>query len=187
MVKQIKKIITKILEWDVHLSEKVFLPEARIFPRKIASFFAHSGDSWFLLAGLFILWIFFSGLTHKYSALFASAIVIQASLVIAIKFLIKRGRPEGNWGSVYRNTDPNSFPSGHAVRAVMLAGMAWGLNIYPLNWILTIWAPLVSFARVMLGVHFLIDILVGWLLGIGLAVSILLLQPVFYRIFPFVF
>lgn len=187
MLEKIKNTYKKILKWDNQYSERLFLSESLIFHRKIASFFAHSGDSWFLLAGLFFLWLFSKGQTHTYSALFAGAILIQASFVIALKFLIKRSRPEGNWGSVYRNTDPNSFPSGHAVRVVMLAAMAWGLGLFPLNWVLTLWAPLVSFARVMLGVHFLTDIIAGWALGILLAICILLLQPFFFKFFAFVF
>jgi len=187
MLEKIKDIFKEIIKWDIQFSERFFLSESRIYQRRIASFFAHSGDSWFLLAGLFIIWILSKGLTHTYSALFAGAIVIQASFIIGLKYLIKRSRPEGNWGSIYRNTDPNSFPSGHAVRVVMLAAMSWGLGIFPLNWILTIWAPLVSFARVMLGVHFLIDIIAGWILGILLAITILTLQPFFIQLFPFIF
>ena len=182
-----KNFYKKVINWDIQFSEKLSLPESSVPVRKIASFFAHSGDSWFLLAGLFVLWLVSKGLTHTYSALFAGAIVIQASFVIALKFLIKRSRPEGNWGSIYRNTDPNSFPSGHAVRVVMLAAMAWGLNLFPLAWILVIWAPLVSIARVSLGVHFLIDIIAGWVLGLFLAFGILSLQSFFFNLIPFVF
>ena len=115
------------------------------------------------------------------------AVLVQAALVLAIKFLIRRRRPEGDWGELYRKADPHSFPSGHAVRAVMLALMAWQLGVAPLNLILAIWAPLVSFARVALGLHFLVDILAGWLLGIALALSIVQAWPLFIAIFPWVF
>ena len=54
-----------------------------------------------------------------------SGILILAALVLAIKFLVRRQRPEGEWGAIYRNTDPHSFPSGHAARAVLLAGLFW--------------------------------------------------------------
>lgn len=183
----VKKIIKKIIEWDLLLSKKILLPEDQLVPRQIASFFAHSGDSWFLLAGLLVVWLLTGGQAHTFSAFFAGAILIQATLVIAIKFLIKRSRPESNWGNIYRNTDPNSFPSGHAVRVAMLATMAWGLEIHPMSWLLIVWAPIVSISRVMLGVHYLVDILAGWVLGIVLAEIMLLLEPVFYQLIPFVF
>jgi undecaprenyl-diphosphatase len=180
-------MIEKLINLDEQLSRKLVLPEEKKFLRKTAAFFAHSGDSWFWLAGLFILWLFSSGDVHTHSAFFAASIVLQATLILAIKFTIKRRRPEGDWGSVYRNTDPHSFPSGHAVRAVMLAALAWGLGLQPLAWILTIWAPLVSLARVSLGVHYLWDVLAGWIIGILLALGILAIKPFLYQTFTFIF
>lgn len=180
-------MINKILEADHRVSEKIQLKDSQKVLRALAIFLAHSGDSWFWVAGLFLIWLFTRGDWHKFSALLAGAIIIQATLVIAIKFLIKRQRPEGQWGEIYRKTDPNSFPSGHAVRAVMLAALAWGFQLTPLNWILTLWAPMVSLARVSLGVHYLVDILAGWLFGILIAVLILELTPFFLKMLPFVF
>jgi undecaprenyl-diphosphatase len=176
----------KINEQDQKFSSRFNLPPEKKFLRRAAAFFAHSGDSWFWLAALFIVWLFSHGRTHTIAALLAGAIVLQASLVLLIKFTIKRSRPESDWGDIYRKTDPNSFPSGHAVRAIMLAGLAWGLGLSPLNWILTIWAPLVGIARISLGVHYLSDVLAGWLLGIILALAYLSALPILYAWFPFI-
>ena len=180
-------LIDKILEIDQNLSRRLLLSEDKEYMRKFASFFAHSGDSWFLEIGLFLIWIFTKGKCHSYSALFAGAIVIQAVLVIAIKFLIKRRRPEGDWGAVYRNADPHSFPSGHAARMIMLSIISFGLGIHLLGWIFLLWGICVSFARVSLGVHYLIDIIAGWVIGIILAKGILATQSIFYQLFPFAF
>lgn len=177
----------KLSKLDFSITEKTQLPENKLFLRKFAAFFAHSGDSWFWLAGLLMIWIFSQGRWRQLAAIFAGAILIQATLVILIKFLIRRRRPEGSWGEVYRKTDPHSFPSGHAVRAVMLAIMAWGLQIFPLYWILIFWAPLVSYARVALGLHYVIDVVAGWILGILLAFAILTYYPVFMQWFPWFF
>ena len=176
----------KIIELDQNLSKRLRIPQDNTLLQKAAAFFAHSGDSWFWLAGLFLIWLFSKGELHTLSALFAGAIVVQAALVLAIKFTIKRRRPEGDWGAVYRNSDPHSFPSGHAVRAFMLAAMAWGLGLQPLGFLLFIWAPLVSLARVSLGVHYLSDVLAGWLLGLLLAAGVLYAQPLLYQLFPFI-
>jgi len=180
-------MINKILEADHRVSEKIQLKGSQKVLRVLAVFFAHSGDSWFWVVGLFLIWLFTRGDWHKFSALLAGAIVIQATLVLTLKFMIKRQRPEGQWGEIYRKTDPNSFPSGHAVRAVMLAALAWGYHLSPLNWILTLWAPLVSLARVSLGVHYLVDILAGWLLGILIALVFFHSTPYFLNLLPFVF
>ncbi len=112
---------------------------------------------------------------------------IQAIFVLAIKFIIKRSRPAGDWGAIYRNSDPHSFPSGHATRAAMLAVLFWGLQLNPLAILITIWVFLVSFARVILGVHYLSDIVAGWILGVLLGLSMLWLQPFFYSILPWAF
>ena len=180
-------MINKILEADHRVSEKIQLKGSQKVLRVLAVFFAHSGDSWFWVVGLFLIWLFTRGDWHKFSALLAGAIVIQATLVLTLKFMIKRQRPEGQWGEIYRKADPNSFPSGHAVRAVMLAALAWGYHLSPLNWILTLWAPLVSLARVSLGVHYLVDILAGWLLGILIALVFFHSTPYFLNLLPFVF
>jgi len=177
----------KIDKIDQKYSIKLRLPQEKKFLRALAAFFAHSGDSWFWLAGLFIIWLTAKNDWHAISTFLACSIIIQACLVLAIKFLIRRQRPEGEWGSVYRNTDPHSFPSGHAVRAIMLAALAWALGIYPLSLILTIWAPLVSLARVSLGVHYLSDVIAGWLMGILLAFGMLAVQPLLFILLPFAF
>ncbi len=180
-------MFNKILERDFKISRKLIINEDRKILRKMAAFFAHSGDSWFWMAGLFLVWLFSVGESHLHSALLAGAIIMQAIVVLAIKFTIKRRRPEGDWGAIYRNADPHSFPSGHAVRACMLAVLAWNMGKSPINWILTFWAPLVSLARVSLGVHYLTDIVFGWLLGFPLAYAAILLQPLLVQTFPFIF
>lgn len=93
------------------------------------------------------------------------SILVAALVVFAVKLIVRRRRPEGEWGKFYRSTDPHSFPSGHAVRAMMLAvimlGMSPGVGV-----LLMVWAPLVGLARVAMGVHYLSDVLAGMLLGL---------------------
>ncbi len=180
-------MVGKLQEIDVSISQKLLIDEKQKTLRFFASLFAHSGDSWFILPALFIIWLASDGLAHRYSALFAGAVVVQASFVILIKQIIKRSRPEGRWGSVYRNSDPHSFPSGHAVRVAMITLIAWGLDLSVLKWIFTIWVPLVSFSRVMLGVHYFLDVAAGWVLGFILAGIVLNAQAFFYQLFPFIF
>jgi undecaprenyl-diphosphatase len=180
-------MVSEILKIDHDLSQKLRLPEDARFLKVMAIFLAHSGDSWFWLAGLLLVWLLRKDEWHSVAAFLAAGILILAALVLAIKFLVRRRRPEGDWGAIYRNTDPHSFPSGHAARAVLLAGLCWGLGIQPLAWLLTIWAPLVSLARVSMGVHYLVDVIAGWLLGLGMVPALLALQPVFISLFPYFF
>ena len=175
-----------LLEVDARLSDRLRVDANKPF-RRAAVFFAHSGDSWFWMMGLFIVWILGQDAWHNRAAVLAISVVIQATFVIAIKFLIRRRRPESDWGDIYRRTDPHSFPSGHATRAILLAVMAVGLGPAWFAWVLAIWAPLVCIARVMLGVHYISDIVAGMVLGSVLGVLMLQLVPLMQRVLPFVF
>ncbi len=159
-------MIKRTLELDHRISQRLQLVENPGILRNLAVFFAHSGDSWFWLLGLGVMW-FFGNAYWKQRALIAIiCILILALFVLAIKFSVRRQRPAGEWGVIYRKSDPHSFPSGHAARAVMLAVLAVGLGPIAAGIILVFWAPLVILARVFMGVHYLSDVLAGALLGI---------------------
>lgn len=140
--------------------------------RSLAALLAHSGDSWFWGAGLALVWAFASGAWRARAGVLLVSILVTAVLVLLIKFTVRRRRPEGEWGGVYRATDPHSFPSGHAARAVMLAVVAWAVGPAPFALALTVWAPLVALARVAMGVHYFSDVAAG--AGLGAAVGALI-------------
>jgi undecaprenyl-diphosphatase len=155
----------RLLELDHRLTAALRIAERPGFARSLAAVLAHSGDSWFWGVGLALAWVFGSPAWKWLSAILLSGILITAALVFLIKFTVRRRRPEGEWGGIYRSTDPHSFPSGHAARAVMLAVAAWGLGPAPFGILLAVWAPLVVVARVAMGVHYLSDVLAGAVLG----------------------
>lgn len=115
------------------------------------------------------LWIAGNPFWKEWAVVQLGSISVLAALVLLVKFRVRRQRPEGEWGSIYRNTDPHSFPSGHAARAFLIATIAAGLGPAWLALLLWIWAPLVSLARVAMGVHYLSDIVAGALFGIVIA------------------
>ncbi len=159
--------LKRILELDAHLTARLRVAERPGILRTMAAFFAHSGDSWFWWAGLLLLSWLGNEFWKKWALTILVAIIILAVIVLVLKFSIRRRRPEGEWGAMYRNTDPHSFPSGHAARAFLIAMLVSGLGpgwLIPVIWA---WALLVSLARVMMGVHYVSDIGAG--IGIGLA------------------
>ena len=160
---------TSILELDARLSDQMRVAEKPGALRSISVFFAHSGDSWFWAIGLFSLWISGDTFWKEWAVVQLAGISLLAALVLIIKFRVRRKRPEGEWGTIYRNTDPHSFPSGHAARAFLIAVLATGLSPAWLAALLWIWAPLVGLARVAMGVHYVSDILAGGVLGILVA------------------
>jgi undecaprenyl-diphosphatase len=155
--------------------------------KPVASFLAHSGDSWFIEMALLVLWLFTLDKLHQLTAYMAGAVAILAILVLGIKFLIRRPRPEGEWGAIYRNTDPHSFPSGHAARVAMLSSLAFAFDLPILGIVLVFWGLLVCLGRIWMGVHYLSDILAGAMLGIAFGWGMSLLAPWFMRIIPWVF
>jgi undecaprenyl-diphosphatase len=166
-------MILRLLEIDLRLTNRLRIAERPGPLRMMASILAHSGDSWFWLLGLILVWIFGSDPWRAPAQILIVAVLLSALFVMLIKFSVRRSRPEGSWGSIYRNTDPHSFPSGHAVRAVLLAVMA--VTLVP-SWfavVLVLWAPLVALARVAMGVHYLSDVLAGMALGAALGLGFL--------------
>jgi len=161
--------LRSVIAWDAQLSNQMRVAEKPGALRAIAVLFAHSGDSWIWGPAMILLWLVSNSFWRRWEVAEFVGISVLAVLVIGIKFLVRRRRPEGEWGGIYRNTDPHSFPSGHAARAFLIAVVASGLAPAWLALLLWIWAPLVSLARVAMGVHYVSDVVAGAVLGIVVA------------------
>jgi membrane-associated phospholipid phosphatase len=155
-----------LLRLDDKYSHKAQIPSDRTGLKKAAAFLAHSGDSWFWGAGLVLLWFVGPKPWRPYITLLFLGIVSTAFCVMILKFTIKRPRPEGEWGQIYRNSDPHAFPSGHAARGAMLSVIMLLSGLWWIGLILVAWTILVDLSRVGLGVHYFSDILGGTLIGI---------------------
>jgi undecaprenyl-diphosphatase len=109
---------------------------------------------------------------------FAAAGLAVAEGILLFTFLKKRvGRPrpcqlEAHCWATLLPPDQFSFPSGHSITAFAVA-VPLGL-VYPV-----LWAPLlfcaasVAISRVVLGLHFLTDVVAGCALGSGLGAGML--------------
>ena len=164
----------QLLELDARLSAKMRVAERPGFVRTVAIFLAHSGDSWFWWGGLGLLWWLGTPSWQGWAKNILLSIIGLAVLVLSIKFLVRRQRPAGEWGGFYRKTDPHSFPSGHAARAILIAILISGFGppwLIPVIWL---WAVLVCLARVAMGVHYISDIVAGMLTGLLAGLGILL-------------
>jgi len=159
----------RLLSADARWSESLRRAERPGPLRAAATVFAHSGDSWFWGLALAIVAWRGDEYWRSWAVHLVLSVAALAVVVMAIQLLVRRRRPAGEWGAIYRNADPHSFPSGHAARAALLVVLlaAWGPG-----WavpIAIVWAPLVSLARVALGVHYLSDVVAGALLGLAAA------------------
>ena len=100
------------------------------------------------------------------------AFALERPVYFFLKNGFKRNRPQQalqNFCSVIRPSDQFSFPSGHTSAAFMVATLL--AAFFPiLTTVLYLWAVMVGFSRVVLGVHFPTDTLMGAMLGISSAI-----------------
>jgi undecaprenyl-diphosphatase len=167
---------TRWQEADARLSARLRVAEHPGSRRRLAALLAHSGDSWYWLAALALIWLAGDPAWRVFALQLGLGILTTAGVVMVIKLVVRRQRPAGEWGAFYRRTDPHSFPSGHAARMAMLAVAGFALGHPWFGLVLVVWAPLVGLARVAMGVHYVSDVVGGLLIGaaVGLALSRLL-------------
>lgn len=182
-----QQTIRKITEWDIQKTKSLRLDPSSKTKWRLSTIIAHSGDSWYCLLVLLLIWLIAKNEWRMIAAAMGGGTFLLAIIIILIKFTIKRKRPDGEWGEIYRNTDPHSFPSGHATRVFFLASMAWGIAPLWFAILLTIWAPLVSLSRIQTGLHYLSDVIAGVLLGWVCGKIALFFIPFFINLLPWAF
>jgi undecaprenyl-diphosphatase len=105
-----------------------------------------------------------------------------ALVIVAAKALVIRDRPHISFAVIAE--DGFSFPSGHAAGTAAIALLAaWMLT----RWLITSWTGrviawtvaigltgVIGFSRVYLGVHYVSDVVAGWLLGMTWAGIVML-------------
>lgn len=143
--------------------------------RMIASVLAHSGDSWIWLLGLGAVFFLSEEVWRSWALIIILSILFVGLIVGLIKLIVRRERPDGDWGQIYRRTDPYSFPSGHAARATLLAVFAFAWGPPWLAMLFLLWTIAVSLARIAMGLHYVSDVLMGVLIGGASAVVIMLI------------
>lgn len=163
----------RLIALDQRASARLAIPrEARLL-RLLALFAAHTGDSplWALGAVAALLWGPVSWHGFGWRVLIGTLAAGTATTVL--KWLFRRQRPPGEGRGFYTQFDRHAFPSGHAGRSACMVVLLipllppWGLALLPL------WAGLVGLARVALQVHFVSDILGGWIVGLLVGAALL--------------
>jgi undecaprenyl-diphosphatase len=127
-------------------------------------------SSWRLLTAGTALWLFWQR-RRRTAALVAVTMVGAAVLSGGTKALVRRPRPVV--AVVVHRAPGNSFPSGHALTSFVAVGRLV-LLLWPscsvrqrvlLLGVATLLVTAIGFSRLALGVHYLSDVLGGWLIG----------------------
>ncbi|CAN8072732.1 unnamed protein product [Agarophyton chilense] len=172
-----------LLEWDKSASHSLYRSyNARYpaYPLHWLELGAH-GLPW-LLIPLF-LFLFVPTMSPISAALLVNLLgvtIIDLALIAVFKSLFRRHRPHYNRSIAplsLHAVDQFSFPSGHATRAGLVTAFvllaAAHKQLPPAWWCLylfcpcvVIWALATAFSRVALGRHHVLDVIVGFLLGV---------------------
>lgn len=160
------KLMNSIHQYDIFMF--TWLNNVRIHTTlaKSGRYISKTGDGP-LYGLLLILIIGYQSYQAPVAVAIIIAFVIERPVYFILKNAFKRNRPEAalqNFTSLVTPSDQFSFPSGHTSAAFLmttLLGHFFPALILPLF----SWALLVGFSRIVLGVHFVTDILVGALLG----------------------
>jgi len=135
-----------------------------------------TADGWLYLITAVLAGVF-SGYDAPLLLVLLVGFAIERPVYLILKNVLKRNRPFRVL-AIRNEVDPSdqfSFPSGHTCAAFLFTALV--CHTLPVLWIpLLIWATLVGLSRIVLGVHYPTDVLVGAVLGLSIGQLTLMLS-----------
>lgn len=163
--------LDRLLSLDARLSRQLYLPPESSWWNRVR-LVAHLGDGSLVFGGLGLVYIL-GWLGSKPQLCQASLLIVLIvwavmGVVTLVKFRVRRQRPRPPGEFVTFQYDAYSFPSGHAARLTAVAASVMFFDPL-LGLVLGALALSVAAARVLIGIHYLGDIVIG--LGLGLLIA----------------
>ncbi|KAJ9472333.1 putative lipid phosphate phosphatase beta [Diplonema papillatum] len=166
-------MLKQLVEFDHQVSLQLYTGMQGI-PRSLLHYFCLTGEGYFWLAitPLLAVWCRARGYAWQES-LWSNlwlANIIDIIFIAISKYVFRRARPlyEGtNKTASFLGPDLHSFPSGHTSRVWSIVGVLIVLDAPArIRVPATVWAVCTSVARVLLGRHYIGDVLGGVALGL---------------------
>jgi undecaprenyl-diphosphatase len=143
-------------------------PETTRNWRRLAMMIAHSGDSGLWLAGATLAYTWGHGSWREVARRVFLSTFAGGAVTWLLKLLFRRRRPSSESQGLHLRLDVHSFPSGHAGRNACSVVSLWPLLPSPLRMGSLLWLILLGLSRVALGIHYVSDVLAGFIVGGGL-------------------
>ncbi|KHA57750.1 Type II phosphatidic acid phosphatase [Aeromonas hydrophila] len=158
--------MNKIQQWDLQVCRICLLHAYNRPQARISRLISRTGDGPLYAVLAALLW-WQGEAERELVKLELLAFAFELPLYLLLKNLLKRQRPAG-LPVFITPSDRYSLPSGHTAAAFLMATVL--AASFPL-WapLLFVWAALVGASRLLLGVHYLSDLVAGALLGGGCA------------------
>ena len=184
---QSKKIFNKLDKWD----QKIILRLNGIGGKPVTIFlkilsFAGRETIWMFLL-VFYLFIYYDPLLFSY---IGSIFLLGVVIIAPIKKFFNRDRPFEILEDIKvleRKPTSRSFPSWHAYNVASQGLLlAYLLNSLLVAILVLIFAVIISFSRIQLGVHYPSDVVFGFFIGfIGFILAISIVTPILMRVISF--
>ncbi|MFX0074781.1 MAG: phosphatase PAP2 family protein [Candidatus Hermodarchaeota archaeon] len=182
-----KKAFSKFDPWDQRIILKYngLGGEKVTVLLRILSFFGRE-TIWMLLM-VFYLLIFYNPMLFSY---ISSMFLLGVLIIAPIKKYTNRDRPFETLKEIKileRKPTSRSFPSWHAYNVVSQGLLlAYLLNSWLVAGIILVFAAIVSFSRIQLGVHYPSDVIFGFFIGfVGFILAVPIFAPILLQMILF--
>ena len=161
-------LLKRIEHWDQVSFCRLFSKSASRPMFALSFWWSKTADGpLYLLIALLLLSFEVTGAEH-FTQLVLAAFTLELPLYLLLKNGIKRARPsdvlQGAINAHITPSDRFSLPSGHTAGAFLFA-LAIIIYFPSFSAIALLWAAGIGLSRIMLGVHFPLDVIAGALLG----------------------
>lgn len=166
LVNMLRKFIYRVHRIDAAVFLWMLSSRYQANWQRFSRMVSRSGDGWWY-AVLFVGLLLLDVINQRLFLVILQAFTIERAIYFVMKNGLRRNRPQDsldNFVSYITPHDRFSLPSGHTSAAFLTATVLTFLAPF-LALIFYVWAVMVGTSRIMMGVHFPGDVIIGAALG----------------------